>query len=98
MNVGRGAFRLWVVFAALWVVFWGYLTLHVAQLDVECELGIELSNCFDHPIEHLVWIIEIVAGPPIAVLIFGLALAWAFKGFKGSAERERIARAFGRQP
>ena len=31
-------------------------------------------------------------------LVVGLMFAWALKGFKGSTERERIARAFGRQP
>ena len=35
---------------------------------------------------------------PSFVLAVGLMFAWAFKGFKGSTERERIARAFGRQP
>jgi hypothetical protein len=31
-------------------------------------------------------------------LVVGLMFAWAFKGFKGATECERIARAFGRQP
>jgi hypothetical protein len=95
MNVGRGALRLWVVFAVLWAGLFGYLAHHVAQLDVGCHLGTE-TNCFPNPIEHLVGIAEFVVGVPVAVLIFGLALAWAFKGFKGSTERERIARTFGR--
>jgi hypothetical protein len=35
---------------------------------------------------------------PSFVLAVGLMFAWAFKGFKSSTERDRIARAFGRQP
>jgi hypothetical protein len=91
LNIGRGAFRLGVVFAVLWVGFFGYLGFYAAQIDVECAMGVEVSNCYPHPIEHLVGIVELVAGPPVAMLIFGLALAWAFKGFKGSIERERSA-------
>jgi hypothetical protein len=44
LNFGRGAFRLWVVFAVLWMELYGYLSLYAAQLDVECTLGIELSR------------------------------------------------------
>ena len=91
MNIGRGAFRLGVVFAVLWVGLFSYLGLYAAQMDVECAIGSEVSNCYPHPIEHLVRIVELVAGPPVAVLIFGLALAWAFKGFKGSMDRTRAA-------
>ena len=77
------------MFAVLWVGFFGYLGLYAAQIDVECAISAEVSNCYPHPIEHLVGIVELVAGPPVAVLIFGLALTWALKGFgfKGSMER-----------
>ena len=92
MNIGRGAFRLCVVFAVLWVGLFGYLGLYAAQIDVECTLGTELSNCFPNPIDHLVGIIELVAGPPIAVLLFGLALL----GLREAAMR--IARSDRRRP
>ena len=95
MNVGRGAFRLWVVFSVLWVGLYSYLGLYAAQIDVECVIGVEMSNCYPHPIEHLVGIIELVAGPPIAARLFGLALRWALLGFRAKpadelADRSRV--------
>lgn len=50
------------------------------------------------PLPMVQGIVEQALIVPGFFLVVGLMFAWAFKGFKGATERERIARAFGKQP
>jgi hypothetical protein len=97
MNVSQGAFRLWVVFTGLWAVFiicWWVLFGGGGTLVIDRPF--DLFKIF------LGWAIAllIVPGP---VLVFGLALRWAFMGFRAAkpvhgtwGQRSRIRRAFAR--
>jgi hypothetical protein len=50
------------------------------------------------PLPMVQGIVEEALIVPSFLLVVGLMFAWAFKGFRGASERERTARAFGRQP
>jgi hypothetical protein len=77
-NWRRGLWRLWVLASSAWLLGWGvYLTIWAIRS------GFETSDLLAIPV--------LLVGPPLALLIFGLATSWAFKGFlpdKGAGEEQ----------
>jgi hypothetical protein len=69
MNWRRGMFRVWLLLAGAWIMSW---TIHLI-VDA-LEGGFKDVNLLVVPV--------LLFGPPIALLIFGLATGWAFRGFK----------------
>ena len=62
--------RVWLLLSAAWIMGWTvYLTLFAIRVGFE--------NYRD-----ILAIPVLLFGPPIALLLFGLAAGWAFRGFK----------------
>ncbi len=67
VNWRRGFFRVWVLLSAAWMMGWSiYFAIEGLQGAVTGHAGAMLV---------------ILAGPPLALLLFGLAAAWALRGF-----------------
>ena len=75
INWRRGLFRVWLSLSAAWIMGWSiYLLMNGIQG------GIRTARDF--------LVIPIVLlGPPIAVLLLGIATGWAFRGFKVDDEQ-----------
>ena len=70
INWRRGLFRVWVLVSAAWVMAWAiYLVLYAIQE------GLRTAGDF-------LVIPVMLFGPPLALLLFGIAAGWAFRGFK----------------
>ena len=70
LNWRRGLFRVWLLVCAAWLMSWIiYLIMY------------GLHGGFKTTGDLLV-IPVLLFGPPIALLIFGYAAGWAFRGFK----------------
>ena len=70
VNWRRGLIRVWLLLSAAWIMGWAvYLILFAIQ------------GGFQNSREFLA-IPVLLFGPPIALLLFGLAAGWAFRGFK----------------
>ena len=70
VNWRRGMFRVWVLFCVAWVMGW---TIELLMSG--------LRGGF-HTTGELLGVPVLLFGPPIAMLLFGLAATWAFRGFK----------------
>jgi len=69
LNWRRGFFRIWLLVSAAWIMGWAiYLALHAIQGE------------FTRFVDLLV-ILVVFFGPPIALFLCGLGVAWAFRGF-----------------
>jgi hypothetical protein len=69
-NWRRGMFRVWLLVSAAWIMAWViYLVLHVIHGGFK-----ETGEFLAVPV--------VLFGPPIALLLFGIAAGWAFRGFK----------------
>jgi len=80
LNWRRGMFRMWLVLSAAWIMGW-----IIAFLVYGIQGGFRAwSDFLAIPI--------LLFGPPIAALIFGIAVGWAFRGFvvdeQGSGNQE----------
>lgn len=70
LNLRRGMFRIWIVLSVAWIMGWSIeLVMRGIQGDFKTA-----NDVLVVPV--------LLAGPPIALLLFGLATAWAFRGFK----------------
>lgn len=70
VNWRRGIFRLWVLASVAWIMGWLiYLTIEVIRGDSKM-----IGDFLVMPI--------VLFAPPIALLLFGIATRWAFRGFK----------------
>ena len=70
VNWRRGLLRLWLLISAAWIMGWViYLLLEGIQG------GPKTSGDF-------LALPVLLLGPPIALLIFGIAAGWAVRGFK----------------
>jgi hypothetical protein len=70
INWRRGLLRVWLLMSAAWIMSWIiYLIVYGLQG------GFKVAS-------DLLVIPVLLIGPPIALLIFGLATRWAFRGFK----------------
>jgi len=65
----RGLFRLWLVISAAWVMGW------LIFFAIEIIAGQSTNR-------DLLAIPVVLLGPPVALLLFGLATRWAFRGFE----------------
>lgn len=70
INWRRGMFRVWLLVSAAWMMGW------IIQFIVY-----GLQGGFKMTMEALT-IPVLLFGPPIALLLFGIAAGWAFRGFK----------------
>src|ERR1043165_9058017 len=76
INWRRGFFRVWLLVSAAWIMGWAiYLLLHAVQ-------G-EFTSFVD-----LITVLIVLFGSPVALFLFGLASAWAFRGFVVDPEPE----------
>jgi hypothetical protein len=68
VNWRRGMFRLWILASTAWLM--GWLIFFAIQF-----IGGELTP-------RQLWVAPVVLfGPPMALLLFGIATRWAFRGF-----------------
>jgi hypothetical protein len=63
-------FRIWLLFSAAWMMGW---IIHLLMFGIQGGFK-TIGDYLAIPI--------LLFGPPIALLVFGLAAAWAFRGFK----------------
>ena len=70
LNWRRGLIRIWLLLSAAWIMGW---VVHLTIFAIQS--GIQNSRDF-------LAIPVLLFGPPIALLLFGLAAGWAFRGFK----------------
>jgi hypothetical protein len=70
INWRRGLFRVWVLISVAWLMGWIiYLIMQGIQGGI--------STTAD-----MLEVIVLLFGPPVALLVFGVAAGWAFRGFK----------------
>jgi hypothetical protein len=70
VNWRRGLFRLWLLISAAWIMGWAiYLILSA------------MAQALTKP-EDFLAVPVVFFGPPIALLLCGLAAGWAIKGFR----------------
>ena len=70
INWRRGLLRVWLLMSAAWIMGWAiYSILHA------------ISNGFQ-TLGDFLRIPVVFFGPPLALLLLGLAATWAFRGFK----------------
>ena len=70
INWRRGLFRVWVLLSAAWLMGW-----IIFLIMVGLQGGIQTTGDFlEIPV--------LLFGPPVALLLFGVAAGWAFRGFK----------------
>jgi hypothetical protein len=70
VNWRRGMFRVWILVSAAWMMGW------IIQFIVY-----GLQGGLKYPADAVA-IPVLLFGPPIALLLFGFAAGWAFRGFK----------------
>ena len=70
INWRRGMFRIWLLFSAAWMMGW---IIHLLMFGIQGGFK-TIGDYLAVPI--------LLLGPPIALLVFGLAAAWAFRGFR----------------
>ena len=69
MNWKRGLFRIWILISAGWIMGW---TIYLLLEGVQGSLSSK-GDFVEVPI--------LLFAPPIALWLFGLAAAWAIRGF-----------------
>ena len=69
MNWKRGLFRIWILVSAGWIMGW---TIYLLLEGVQGSLSTR-GDFIEVPI--------LLFAPPIALWLFGLAAAWAIRGF-----------------
>jgi hypothetical protein len=68
INWRRGLLRVWLLVSAAWIMGWViYLIMY------GLEAGFKASDVLVIPV--------LLLGPPVALLIFGIGVGWAFRGF-----------------
>jgi hypothetical protein len=73
VNWRRGLFRVWVLLSTAWLMGWSlYLIIFGLQGGIR-TLGQVLS------------VPVLLFGPPVALLLFGIATRWALHGFRTDA-------------
>ena len=70
LNWRRGFFRLWLLASVAWILAWGVYSILTA-----------IAHGFTTP-EHLLARAVVLLGPPVALLLLGLAARWAIEGFR----------------
>jgi hypothetical protein len=78
INWRRGLFRVWVLMSVAWLMGW---TIYLIMVGIQGRLQTS-GDFLEIPV--------LLFGPPVALLLFGLAAGWAFRGFRieaGAAPR-----------
>jgi len=70
VNWRRGLFRVWLLLSAAWVMAWIIYLIMYALREGMRSVG------------DLLVIPVVLIGPPVALLLFGIAAGWAFRGFR----------------
>jgi hypothetical protein len=70
INWRRGLFRVWALLSVAWLMGW---IIYLIMQGIQG--GLQTTADF---LEVLV----LLFGPPVALLLFGIAAGWAFRGFK----------------
>jgi hypothetical protein len=79
LNWRRGMFRIWLVLSAAWIMGW-----IIEFLVYGIQGGFRIwSDFLAVPI--------LLFGPPVALLIFGIAVGWAFRGFLPNAAKSETS-------
>ena|SRR2546421_5588201 len=76
LNWRRGLFRLWLLVSAAWLMSWTIYFILSAMAQALRTVGDFLA------------IPVVFFGPPIALLLCGLAAGWAIRGFKADGEAQ----------
>jgi hypothetical protein len=69
VNWRRGLLRLWLLLSGAWIVAW---TIYLVVDGIQSEFKAS---------RDLLVLPVLFFGPPIALLLFGVAAGWAFRGF-----------------
>jgi hypothetical protein len=68
INWRRGRFRIWLLLSAAWIMAW---TIDLILWTL--RFGMETGDVAAVPV--------LLFGPPMALLVFGTGVRWAFRGF-----------------
>jgi hypothetical protein len=79
LNWRRGLFRLWLLVSAAWLMSWAIYFILSA-----------MAQAF-HTIGDFLAIPVVFFGPPIALLLCGLATGWALRGFRTENSEQSAA-------
>jgi hypothetical protein len=79
LNWRRGMIRIWLVLSAAWIMGW-----IIEFLVYGIQGGFRFAS------DYLA-IPVLLFGPPVALLIFGIAVGWAFRGFARDEARSGIS-------
>ena len=77
LNWRRGLFRMWLLVSAAWVMSWAIYFILSAMAQALKTVGDFLA------------IPVVFFGPPIALLLCGIAIRWAIRGFRSETEAVR---------
>src|ERR687887_1327336 len=77
LNWRRGLFRLWLLVSAAWLMSWTIYFILSAMAHALNTVGDFLA------------IPVVFFGPPIALLLCGIATGWAIRGFRSDANSEQ---------
>lgn len=69
VNWRRGMFRVWILVSAAWIMGWA---IHLIMFGLQG--GFKATG-------DILVLPVLLLGPPIALLLFGIAAEWAFRGF-----------------
>jgi hypothetical protein len=76
LNWRRGLFRLWLLISAAWLMSWTIYFILSA-----------MAQAF-HTVGDFLAIPVVFFGPPVALLLCGMATGWAIRGFKADTPAE----------
>jgi hypothetical protein len=79
INWRRGMLRIWLVLSAAWIMGW-----IIEFLVYGIQGGFRIAS------DYLA-IPVLLLGPPVALLIFGVAVGWAFRGFRAEEEKSETS-------
>ena len=79
VNWRRGLFRLWLLVSAAWLMSWSIYFILSA-----------MAQAF-HTVGDFLAVPVVFFGPPVALLLCGLATGWAIRGFRGDNSDQSAA-------
>lgn len=75
INWRRGLFRIWLLISAAWIMSW---IIYLLMQGIQGEFKTN-RDFMQLPV--------LLLGPPVALLIFGVAAGWSFRGFIPDEEK-----------
>lgn len=70
VNWRRGLFRVWVLMSAAWLMGW---IIYLIMVGIQGGIATTAD---------ILEVLVLLFGPPVALLFFGIAAGWAFRGFR----------------